>query len=294
MTGDTIQHIMSDSAASENNFVILPAPDRRSGRIVGGVQRAVTWLSILLFLLAVALLPLIFYTFWVTLEALQRAWNLPQTAGLLSGVLRRTLPGTSGWTFDLSFFLTTLMVWSILYLGNDHLGLLANPLLKRTLETKGQDIGPDERLIEERFFVDIRPLDVLSNGKGKHIRQDTGWLYLTTDRLHFIGNQQQFTLTRPAITDSRRSIRLQRSRFNLSGAWLNLPYGSHRSETMQILCRDDAYVLSDTTPATRRMGQILLHWFIRTPPASASAGSPEATAKDYSLPETPALSEYVK
>lgn len=217
----------------------------------------------LLFALVVVLLPFLFYTYWVFLEAAVRAWHLPTTPGILTGVFRRNLVSPGGWPFDVAFVLSTLTVWGILYLGYDSLSLFGNRAIKAALLQKARGIYPYTLLQSAHYFVEVRPLDDVARVRQGRLMPDVGWLFLTPDALVFAGNEQVATIPRERMREANRSIRTEFPRFGLSASYVKLPYGSRRSETVQVMVRDEATRLSDTKPGARGLETALNEWLNR-------------------------------
>jgi hypothetical protein len=250
----------SDPAFSSDQYSIVPALDSRTERIIRSKQRAGSWLVFLFFAFVVASVPLLFYTYWIVLEAAVRAWRLPHTSGILTGIFRRNLISPGGWPFDVAFVISTLNAWAMLYLGYDHLSLFGNQTIKAALLQKAKGIYPYTLPQNPHFFVEIRPADDVARVRRNQLIPDVGWLFLTPDALVFAGNEQVATIPRERIREANRSIRAEFSRFGLSASWVRLPYGSRRNETLQIMARDDAKRHSDTGDGARRLEKALNEW----------------------------------
>jgi hypothetical protein len=222
-----------------------------------------SWLVFFFFAIVVALLPLLFYTFWVVLEAAVRAWDLPHTRGILTGVFRRSLISPGGWPFDVAFVISTLTAWALLYLGYDHLSLFGNSTIKAALFQKATGIYPYTLAENPHFFVEIRPPDDVARIRRDRLMPDIGWLFLTPDALVFSGNDQVATIPRERIREANRSIQAEIARFGLSASWVRLPYGSRRNEVIQIMVRDNATRHSDTAPGAQRLEKALNDWLNR-------------------------------
>lgn len=246
-----------------DRFSITPAQDSRTDRILRAKQKVGSWLVFLFFAVVVALLPLLFYTYWVTLEAAVRAWHLPTTRGILTAVFRRNLINPGGWPFDVAFLLSTLTAWGMLYLGYDHLSLFGNRAIKAALLQKAKGIYPYTLTENPHFFVEVRPPDDVARVRRDSLMPDVGWLFLTPGALVFSGNEQVATIPREQIQQANRSIRAEISRFSLSASWVRLPYGSRRNEVIQLMARGDATRHSDTAPGARRLEAALNDWLNR-------------------------------
>ncbi|MES2460406.1 MAG: hypothetical protein V4671_07470 [Armatimonadota bacterium] len=251
-------------SSSAPHFSVVPAQDSRTERVIRSKQSTGTWLVFLFFGLVVALLPLLFYTYWVVLEAAVRAWNLPHTRGILTGVFRRSLISPGGWPFDVAFVIATLNAWGLLYLGYDHLSLFGNRAMKDALLQKAKSIYPYTLDQSPHYFVEIRPPDDVKRVRRDQLMPDIGWLFLTPDALVFAGNDQVATISREQIREANRSIHADIARFGLSASWVRLPYGSRRSEVIQLMARDDATRHSETAPGAWRLEKALNEWLSRT------------------------------
>lgn len=250
-------------APPADSFSITPARDSRTDRVLRREQKIGSWLVFLFFAVVVALLPLLFYAYWVTLEAMVRAYDLPVTRGILTGVFRRNVISPGGWPFDVAFLLSTLTAWGMLYLGYDHLSLFGNRVIKATLLGKAKGIYPYTLADSPHFFVEVRPPDDVARVRRDHLISDVGWIFLTPDALVFSGNEQIATIPRSRILNTNKSIRIEVARFGLSASWVRLPYGSRRDETLQIMVRDTATRHSDTAPDARRLEAALNEWLNR-------------------------------
>jgi hypothetical protein len=250
-------------APPADSFSVSPARDSRTDRVLRREQKIGSALVFLFFMVVVALLPLLFYAYWVTLEALVRAYHLPVTRGILTSIFRRNVISPGGWPFDVAFLLSTLTAWAMLYLGYDHLSLFGNRKIKAALLGKAKGIYPYTLADNPHFFVEIRPPDDVARVRRGRLISDVGWIFLTPDALVFSGNEQIATIPRDRILQANKSIQTEIGKFGLSASWVRLPYGSRRDETLQIMGRDTATRHSDTTPDARRLEAALNEWLNR-------------------------------
>jgi hypothetical protein len=254
-----------NTSLSASQFLIVPAQDTQTARVVRSQQKIASWLVTFYFLFVVASLPLLFYTCWIVLEAAVRAWHLPHTPGILTSLLGRSrnMISPGGWPFDVAFLFSTLTAWGMLYLGYDHLSLFGNRRIKTALLRKAKGIYPYTLAENPHFFVEVRPPDDAARTSRDRLTPDVGWLFLTPDALVFAGNEQVVTIPRERILQANRSVTSDIARYGLSASWVRLPYGSRRTEIIHLMARDDAERHSETGPGARRLAKALNEWLRR-------------------------------
>lgn len=211
-------------------------------------QRQATALIFLVFVVAVALLPLLFYTFWVLLEALVRTAHLPRGTSLLGRAFPEGFAGLSGWPFDGAFLLSTLAVWGMLYLAYDRFALYGTPALSAALRSRAA-LLPGGVLPPDSFFVEIRPVTEERRLRDRW-RPDIGWLVIGPDSLCFLGEETEASVPRACV----RRARILGGHLGMTAAWVQLSLdGATGRDDLRILVRDDASRLSDTRRGAERL-----------------------------------------
>ena len=239
-------------------IVVERTPGTDTNAAVRGSQRLTVILIVLVLAGSVAAFPLLFYTFWVVLEAIAKAWHLPHGGSLFGHILPNGFATVKGWPFDGAFFLALLAAWGILFLGYDRVAFFDNNTLRETLRRRAERVR-NGSLPPTSFFVELRP-DPASEG-GVRLQNDwkpdIGWLVIEPERLHFVGDALTAVISREAAAKVARATQLEGNALGLAATWVRLPLGADRKSDLRILVRDDATNLSDTTDGARRLADAL-------------------------------------
>jgi hypothetical protein len=228
------------------------APTTEHSGAVRRSQRQTGFLILLVLAAAVLALPLLFYTFWVLLEAVAKTWHIHRGTSIFSHLLPNGLATVKGWPFDGAFFLSTFAAWGVLFLGYDRFALHGNTVLRNVLQRKAEALL-ERPLPPQSFFVELRPDAVDRSVADLAWKPDFGWLLVEPDGVRFVGDSVLIDLSRDALTTPGRRPMVEGGYLGLAPSWVRLPVAAGRRGSLRILVRDEVTYLSDTGDGAARL-----------------------------------------